>query len=122
MFPADWSTCQLSDRAVCGNGIKTRMLDCVRSDSKSVDLKFCKEVSRVSLTACKSSLTFFFLNELIKHVGFPLQLGLERKWQMNASCVVECPVNCQLSDWSAWSECTYTCGLQGNPAFHNFKI
>ncbi|XP_053189729.1 thrombospondin type-1 domain-containing protein 7A [Scomber japonicus] len=79
----DWSTCQLSDRAVCGNGIKTRMLDCVRSDSKSVDLKFCKE------------------------------LGLERKWQMNASCVVECPVNCQLSEWAAWSECTHTCGLQG---------
>lgn len=41
---ADWSTCQLSDRAVCGNGIKTRMLDCVRSDGKSVDLKYCKEV------------------------------------------------------------------------------
>ncbi|KAK2921481.1 thrombospondin type-1 domain-containing protein 7A [Channa argus] len=79
----DWSTCQLSDRAVCGNGIKTRMLDCVRSDGKSVDLKFCKE------------------------------LGLERKWQMNASCVVECPINCQLSDWSPWSECTHTCGLAG---------
>ncbi|XP_037119281.1 thrombospondin type-1 domain-containing protein 7A-like isoform X2 [Syngnathus acus] len=79
----DWSTCQLSDRAVCGNGIKTRMLDCVRSDGKSVDLKFCKE------------------------------LGLERKWQMNASCVVECPVNCQLSEWSAWSDCTRTCGLRG---------
>lgn len=42
---ADWSTCQLSERAVCGNGIKTRMLDCVRSDSKSVDLKFCEEVT-----------------------------------------------------------------------------
>nr|XP_061808315.1 thrombospondin type-1 domain-containing protein 7A-like [Nerophis lumbriciformis] len=79
----DWSTCQLSDRAVCGKGIKTRMLDCVRSDGKSVDLKFCKE------------------------------LGLERKWQMNASCVVECPVNCQLSEWSAWSDCTHKCGLQG---------
>ncbi|XP_074542609.1 thrombospondin type-1 domain-containing protein 7A [Halichoeres trimaculatus] len=79
----DWSTCQLSDRAVCGIGIKTRMLDCVRSDGKSVDLKFCKE------------------------------LGLERKWQMNASCVVECPVNCQLSDWSLWSECTHSCGLAG---------
>uniref|UniRef100_A0A674P765 Thrombospondin, type I, domain containing 7Aa n=1 Tax=Takifugu rubripes TaxID=31033 RepID=A0A674P765_TAKRU len=46
---------------------------------------------------------------------YPLvfQLGLERKWQMNASCVVECPVNCQLSDWSPWSECTHTCGLAG---------
>uniref|UniRef100_A0A3Q2QQS7 Thrombospondin type-1 domain-containing protein 7A n=1 Tax=Fundulus heteroclitus TaxID=8078 RepID=A0A3Q2QQS7_FUNHE len=79
----DWSTCQLSDRAVCGYGIKTRMLDCVRSDGKSVDLSFCKE------------------------------LGLERKWQMNASCVVECPVNCQLSEWSTWSKCTHTCGLTG---------
>lgn len=44
VFHADWSTCQLSERAVCGSGMKTRMLDCVRSDGKSVDLKFCEEV------------------------------------------------------------------------------
>lgn len=49
-LPADWSTCQLSDRAVCGIGIKTRMLDCVRSDGKSVDLKFCKEVGCVAFS------------------------------------------------------------------------
>ncbi|XP_025235320.1 thrombospondin type-1 domain-containing protein 7A [Theropithecus gelada] len=79
----DWSTCQLSEKAVCGNGIKTRMLDCVRSDGKSVDLKYCEE------------------------------LGLEKNWQMNTSCMVECPVNCQLSDWSPWSECSQTCGLTG---------
>lgn len=41
---SDWSTCQLSPNAVCGSGIKTRMLDCVRSDGKSVDIKFCEEV------------------------------------------------------------------------------
>uniref|UniRef100_A0A673N1Q8 Thrombospondin type-1 domain-containing protein 7A n=1 Tax=Sinocyclocheilus rhinocerous TaxID=307959 RepID=A0A673N1Q8_9TELE len=79
----DWSTCQLSASAVCGIGLKTRMLDCVRSDGKSVDLKYCEE------------------------------LRLEKKWQMNASCTVECPVNCQLSDWSAWSDCSQTCGLEG---------
>lgn len=45
----DWSTCQLSERAVCGSGIKTRMLDCVRSDGKSVDLRFCEEVWYYSL-------------------------------------------------------------------------
>uniref|UniRef100_A0A8C5FJG1 Thrombospondin, type I, domain containing 7Ab n=1 Tax=Gadus morhua TaxID=8049 RepID=A0A8C5FJG1_GADMO len=41
----DWSTCQLSASAVCGTGTKTRMLDCVRSDGKSVNLKFCEEVN-----------------------------------------------------------------------------
>ncbi|CAB1415308.1 unnamed protein product [Pleuronectes platessa] len=40
-------------------------------------------------------------------------LNLEKKWQMNISCVVECPVNCQLSEWSPWSDCSQTCGLEG---------
>jgi len=44
---------------------------------------------------------------------FLAQLRLEKKWQMNASCTVECPINCQLSDWSAWSDCSQTCGLEG---------
>jgi len=43
---ADWSTCQLSPNAVCGSGVKTRMLDCVRSNGKSVNIKFCEEVRR----------------------------------------------------------------------------
>lgn len=50
------------------------------------------------------------------------QLNLEKKWQMNISCVVECPVNCQLSDWSAWSECSQTCGLEGKTGNRNTHI
>lgn len=62
-FRSDWSTCQLSEKAVCGNGIKTRMLDCVRSDGKSVDLKYCEEVGE----CCVKSLKEFFPNNLNSH-------------------------------------------------------
>lgn len=75
-LPADWSTCQLSDRAVCGNGIKTRMLDCVRSDGKSVDLKFCKEVSRVAFPR-KAIFIFILLFEkdCVNNTLFSLAAG-----------------------------------------------
>ncbi|XP_021570660.1 uncharacterized protein LOC110596068 [Carlito syrichta] len=45
------------------------------------------------------------------------QLGLEKNWQVNTTCVVECPVNCQLSDWSSWSECSPVRGLTGSPVW-----
>lgn len=83
------------------------MLDCVRSDGKSVDLNFCREVGVASSRPARAASA-----EALR-ASFLFQLGLERKWQMNASCVVECPVNCQLSDWSPWSQCTHTCGLAG---------
>nr|XP_032801799.1 thrombospondin type-1 domain-containing protein 7A-like isoform X2 [Petromyzon marinus] len=79
----EWSTCQLSEKAVCGVGVVTRMLDCARSDGKSVDLDYCQEK------------------------------GLESPWRLAVPCTVPCPVNCQLSEWSPWSLCSRTCGLAG---------
>lgn len=69
---AEWSTCQLSDRAVCGNGVKTRMLDCLRSDGKSVDLKFCKEVRCVPLPIFKAFSNAF----LMKHIVYETNIVL----------------------------------------------
>lgn len=45
---ADWSTCQLSENAICGQGSRLRLLDCVRSDGKIVELQKCQQVIVVS--------------------------------------------------------------------------
>lgn len=44
---ADWSTCQLSENAICGQGSRLRLLDCIRSDGKIVELPKCEQVNTV---------------------------------------------------------------------------
>ncbi|XP_041663347.1 thrombospondin type-1 domain-containing protein 7B [Cheilinus undulatus] len=80
---SDWSTCHLSEQAICGLGIRIRLLDCIRSDGKTVESQWCE------------------------------QLGLINKWRLFESCMVDCPVSCILSDWSPWAECSHTCGSKG---------
>lgn len=45
LYPADWSTCLLSESAICGQGAKERQMDCVRSDGAVVEPSVCKEVT-----------------------------------------------------------------------------
>ncbi|XP_068101989.1 thrombospondin type-1 domain-containing protein 7B [Hyperolius riggenbachi] len=82
----EWSACQLGEKAVCGEGIKTRLLDCTRSDGKPVKMSFCE------------------------------QLGLKKPEKMTLRCLVECTIDCRVSDWSEWSPCSQSCGIGGQQA------
>ncbi|XP_070435726.1 thrombospondin type-1 domain-containing protein 7B isoform X1 [Equus przewalskii] len=88
----EWSTCQLSENATCGQGVRTRLLSCVRSDGKSVGVDQCE------------------------------QHNLEKPQRMSMHCLVKCVVNCQLSGWTAWTECSQTCGRGGQMSRTRFVI
>ncbi|XP_065818358.1 thrombospondin type-1 domain-containing protein 7B [Labrus bergylta] len=80
---SDWSTCHLSEHAICGWGLRFRLLDCIRSDGGIVESQKCE------------------------------QFGLINEWRLSESCMVDCPVSCILSDWSPWADCSHTCGSKG---------
>ncbi|NXN47599.1 THS7B protein, partial [Rhinoptilus africanus] len=78
-----WSGCQLGANATCGHGERRRLLSCRRSDGATVGTQLCQ------------------------------RLRLEKPLQTSSRCLVGCAVDCRLSAWSAWSQCSHTCGAGG---------
>lgn len=70
VYASDWSTCQLSENAICGQGSRLRLLDCIRSDGKIVQLQKCEQVTTVTpvlriITACPSLISRLYKIMLI---------------------------------------------------------
>lgn len=60
-MPVEWSTCQLSENATCGQGVRTRLLSCVRSDGKSVGVDQCEQVIHLYLYLTPNASYFLIL-------------------------------------------------------------
>ncbi|KAJ6665425.1 hypothetical protein lerEdw1_003265 [Lerista edwardsae] len=52
----DWSTCQLSENATCGQGMRNRLLSCTRSDGKAVNMNYCEQVRFHMAQLCRDAL------------------------------------------------------------------
>lgn len=60
-MPIEWSTCQLSENASCGQGVRTRLLSCVRSDGKPVSMDQCEQVTGLYWDHTPGALFFLIL-------------------------------------------------------------
>jgi hypothetical protein len=60
-MPIEWSTCQLNENASCGQGVRTRLLSCVRSDGKPVSMDQCEQVTCLDWTLIFMVLFFSIL-------------------------------------------------------------
>ncbi|XP_054707345.1 thrombospondin type-1 domain-containing protein 7A-like isoform X2 [Uloborus diversus] len=81
-----WGSCILPTGAYCGEGVQKRPLVCLRSDGRQVDGIQCEKGHK----------------------------SLSLKEPVSKPCYVDCPVDCELSEWSPWnqSDCN-ACGLHG---------
>ncbi|XP_067132623.1 thrombospondin type-1 domain-containing protein 7A-like [Centruroides vittatus] len=69
-FIGGWGSCILPEGTICGKGVSSRTVTCIKSKGESVSSDYCQKV--------------------------PLP-------PLSESCNVECPIDCQLSEWSEWN-------------------
>lgn len=72
-WTADWSTCQLSENAICGQGFHLRFLDCIRSDGKIMELQNCQQVTIAIQEITMPNvlkLNIFFESNYVKIINF----------------------------------------------------
>lgn len=69
----EWTSCTIPDEATCGEGVKQRGVICERSDGRSVAPEYC------------------------------IKSGVSRPKSEELACMVDCPIDCEVSQWSQWN-------------------
>uniref|UniRef100_A0A672YXA7 Thrombospondin, type I, domain containing 7Ba n=1 Tax=Sphaeramia orbicularis TaxID=375764 RepID=A0A672YXA7_9TELE len=116
---SDWSTCQLSENAICGRGLRLRLLDCVRGDGKTVEFQKCEEVTFTQFSLFKTASFSCLDGQCVR-----TRRVLQEAHQEGRPCVGQlhqsraCPIRpCYmwlLSDWSV-------CAVEGAECGEGFR-
>uniref|UniRef100_A0A3P8SWS5 Thrombospondin type 1 domain containing 7B n=1 Tax=Amphiprion percula TaxID=161767 RepID=A0A3P8SWS5_AMPPE len=124
-YRVSWSTCQLSGNAICGQGTRLRLLDCVRSDGKMMEVHKCeKRQSESCAVDCPVScmLSDWSLWAECSHTCGSQQEAHEegRPCPNQLTQTKPCPIRpCYMWVLSDWSTCT---GAECGEGFRSRKL